>query len=259
MTGQRHTFRGTPFRFGRSGVLLASAACAWACLATPSEAQVRTHGEGGGSFSISVTSWRDIPFRTVVRQQYDYSCGSAAVATLLRFHYGVSVTEGEVFQHMFERGDQERIRTVGFSMLDMRSYLEARGFRADGLRLSLDRLATLNVPSIALISHDNYRHFVVVKGVDANRVLVGDPTFGLQTYTREEFEQIWNGVVLAIRGMPEGWPAPAYNRAAEWRPWAVAPLNDVRGPTPPSELLLSMHELYQIAPIMQIPAAGGGG
>lgn len=237
----------TPFRLGRGGVLLATA-MAWACLANPSEAQVRTHGEGGGSFTISVTSWRDIPFRTVVRQQFDYSCGSAAVATLLRFHYGVQVGEAEVFEHMFERGDQERIRAVGFSMLDMRGYLEARGFRADGLRLPLDRLASLGVPAIALITHDNYRHFVVVKGVDAERVLVGDPTFGLMTYSREEFMEIWNGVVLAIRQTPEGWPEPAYNRAAEWRPWAVAPVGQAQGPVSPTDLMLSMPELYQITP-----------
>lgn len=206
------------------------------------------HGEGGGHFTVNVMSWRDIPFRTVVRQQYDYSCGSAAVATLLRYHYGLSVGEAEVFQSMFDRGDQARIREVGFSMLDMRTYLESRGYGADGLRLSLDRLATLNTPAIALITHNNYRHFVVVKGVSATHVLVGDPTFGLQTYTRADFEAVWNGVVLAVRRPPEGAAAPGYNRAEEWRPWAVAPLEEARGPVSPTDLLLGMGELYQITP-----------
>ena len=239
----------TPFRFARSGVTLALCLAAWSALSTLSNAQVRTHGEGGGHFSVAVMSWRDIPFRTVVRQQYDYSCGSAAVATLLRYHYGVSVGEAEVFQSMFDRGDQERIRQVGFSMLDMRTYLEGRGYGADGLRLSLDRLATLNTPAIALITHNNYRHFVVVKGVSADRVLVGDPTFGLQTYTRAEFEAVWNGVVLAIRRPPAGAAPPAYNRAEEWRPWAVAPLGEARGPISPTDLMLSMRELYQLTPV----------
>jgi hypothetical protein len=227
---------------------LVCVALLWAALAAPAAAQVRFHGEGGGSYSIAVTSWRDIPFRTVVRQQYDYSCGSAAVATLLRFHYGLQINEADVFRAMYERGDQGRIRQVGFSMLDMRNYLESRGFRADGLRLSLDRLAGLGVPTIALITHHDYRHFVVVKGVDAERVLVGDPTFGLTIYAREEFAEIWNGVVLAIREPPEGWPAPAYNRAAEWRPWAVAPLDDARGPVSPSDLTREFREIYQITP-----------
>lgn len=249
MRGLATSTKLAPFCITRSGVTLAFCLAAWGVMSMPSAAQVRTHGEGGGHFTIGVMSWRDIPFRTVVRQQYDYSCGSAAVATLLRYHYGVSVGEAEVFQSMFARGDQERIRQVGFSMLDMRTYLEGRGYGADGLRLSLDRLAALNTPAIALITHNNYRHFVVVKGVSADRVLVGDPTFGLQTYSRDEFEEIWNGVVLAIRRPPQGAAQPSYNLAEEWRPWAVAPLGDARGPVSPTDLMLGMRELYQITPV----------
>jgi predicted double-glycine peptidase len=151
---------------------------------------------------------------------------------------------------MYERGDQARIREVGFSMLDMRGYLMARGFQADGLRLSLDRLASLNIPAIALITHNGYRHFVVVKGVDAERVLVGDPTFGLQTYTRAEFEEIWNGVVLAVRAPPAGVDAPGFNRAEEWRPWTVAPLDDAVEPVSPTDLMREMPEIYQITRIV---------
>lgn len=239
-----------PLRFSRGGVWLAALVAAWLGLAAPAAAQVRLHGDAG-SYSLNVMSWRDIPFRTVVRQQYDYSCGSAAVATLLRYHYGLEISESEVFQTMFDRGDQARIREVGFSMLDMRAYLETRGFAADGLRLSLDRLASLDVPAIALISHDNYRHFVVVKGISDTHVLVGDPTFGLQTYTREDFEAVWNGVVLAIRRTPAGTAAPAYDREEEWRPWVVAPLDETQGPVSPSALMRAMPELYQISPVTQ--------
>jgi len=249
MRGGRFASILAPFRQKRSGVLLAGALCALASLSLPAAAQVRTHGEAGGSFTVSVLSWRDIPFRSVVRQQYDYSCGSAAIATLLRHHYGLEVREAQVFQSMYARGDQERIQRVGFSMLDMRAYLERAGFQADGLRLSLDRLATLGVPAIALITHDDYRHFVVVKGVSDTEVLVGDPTFGLQRYTRAEFEDVWNGVVLAVRRAPEQASAPVYNEASEWRPWAVAPLGDAPQAMSPSDLMRHMPELYQITPM----------
>jgi predicted double-glycine peptidase len=99
------------------------------------------------------------------------------------------------------------------------------------------------------MAHDNYRHFVVIKGISADRVLVGDPTFGLQSYTRAEFEAVWNGVVLAVRQAPEGWPAPAYNRAEEWRPWSRAPLNMAQQPISPTDLTLGFRELYQITPV----------
>lgn len=239
--------RAAPLRFMRGGFVVA-AFTAWISLSAPASAQVRFHGEAGGNYSLQVTSWRDIPFRTVVRQQYDYSCGSAAVATLLRFHYGVPVRETEVFRAMFERGDQPRIRQVGFSMLDMRNYLESRGYSADGLRLSLDRLAELRMPAIALITRGGYRHFVVVKGVSSSSVLVGDPTFGLQTYSRADFQAVWNGVVLAIRHVPDGAPQASFDREDEWRPWSTAPMQDAAGPVSPALLALSMPELYQITP-----------
>ncbi|MEJ0061072.1 MAG: C39 family peptidase [Terricaulis sp.] len=242
MTTQAHT-HSAPNRSLRLGAFLFGLVC---LTGGPAAAQVRTHGEAGGHFTIAVTSWRDIPFRTVVRQQYDYSCGSAALATLLRYHYGVAVGESEVFQEMYAVGDQDRIREVGFSMLDMKHYLEVHGFAADGLRVTLDRLAALEVPAIALITHDNYRHFVVVKGLQNGEVLVGDPTFGLQTYTRAEFEAVWNGVILAVRRAPEGTAAPAFNRDEEWQDWAVAPIGDAPRPVSPSDLLRELPELYQI-------------
>lgn len=216
--------------------------------ATPeAAAQVRLNGQGG-EFQVSVMSWRDIPFRTVVRQQYDYSCGSAALATLLRHHYGMHVGEAEIFQNMYEVGDQARIREVGFSMLDMKRYLESRGFRADGLRLSLDRLANIGQPMIALIQHDGYRHFVVIKGIDADgRVLVGDPTFGIQVYDRADFEAVWNGIVLAVRGAPEGVSAPIFNLASDWRPWSPRPFEMARGAPSPSDLLRELPSIYQIS------------
>lgn len=238
--------------WGRSAAIwLLPIAAFWLGAAAPASAQVRFHGEAGGSYNVQVMSWRDIPFRTVVRQQYDYSCGSAALATLLHYHYGVRVGEAEIFQAMYSVGDQARIQQVGFSMLDMKRYLEQRGFAADGLRLPFDRLSHLDTPAIALITRANYRHFVVVKGIEDGRVLVGDPTFGLQTYTQAEFEAVWNGVVLAVRHAPVDASAPTYNSAEEWRPWAVAPIGDTPGPLSPSDLMREMPELYQITPFRE--------
>ena len=78
---------------------------------------------------------------------------------------------------------------------------------------------------------------------------MGDPTFGLQTYTRAEFEAVWNGVVLAIRRLPDGSTPPAFNREEEWRPWVVAPLDAALGPVSPSDLMRNMPELYQLSPM----------
>lgn len=214
-----------------------------AVAATPAAAQMSLSG-GGGMFNVKVTTLRDIPFRTVVRQQYDYSCGSAALATLLHHHYGQEVGEGEIFKAMYAAGDQPKIRKVGFSLLDMKRYLESRGLKAEGYRANYDQLAAAKAPGIAMIVVGAYRHFVVIKGVRDGQVLVGDPALGLKAYSREEFAKIWNGVIFAITDSSGA--KVAYNRAEEWRPWAVAPLGDPISNSSLSQLTRDFPTTYQM-------------
>jgi predicted double-glycine peptidase len=155
-----------------------------------------------------------MPFRTVVRQQYDFSCGSAALATLLHYHYGLAVNEGSVFQAMYAAGDQQKIQRVGFSMLDMKNYLKTQGFEANGYRRKASDLRGMSQPAIALIRVGSYRHFVVVKGVRADKVLVGDPAQGIKVFSIGEFEHAWNGILFVIDAAPER--SGAFNKKEEW-------------------------------------------
>ena len=67
------------------------------------------------------------------RKNTTSSCGSASVATLLTYHYDHPIDEQTVFTGMWQAGDQERIQTDGFSMLDMKQYLAGLGYQAEGL------------------------------------------------------------------------------------------------------------------------------
>ena len=214
-------------------------------VATGAAAQVRLHGEANGSYSLNVVSWRDLPFRTVVRQQYDFSCGSAAVATLLTYHYGRPTTESEAFKAMYAAGDQAKIRKVGFSMLDMKHFLSDAGFQADGYRLSLEQLAKSNMPAIALIQLGRYRHFVVVKGVRGDAVLVGDPAFGARVIPAAEFRKLWNGVAFAIHPERRG----AFNAARDWSLQHRASLQLGLQPLDAAALTRDLAPLYQISPV----------
>lgn len=155
---------------------------------------------GDGMYlAVDAASYEDTKFSTVVRQQRDYSCGSAALATLLTFHYDQPVSENDVFIGMYDPGDQARIRMAGFSLLDMKTYLAARQMNADGFHLTLDALAALAVPAIALINTGEYAHFVVIKGISGQKVLIGDPAVGLKMLDRVRFEKDWNGIAFLIR------------------------------------------------------------
>ena len=170
-----------------------------ACAASTSGSQPFLAGAGlVNDFSLSVQSMEDRRFLTVVRQRYDFSCGSAALATLLHYHYRDPQTEGAVFQGMWRDGDRAQIRKVGFSLLDMKQYLMKRGVAADGFKVSLDRIADAGLPGIALLNVNGYRHFVVVKGVTTSEVLLGDPSLGLRVVSRREFEAGWNGIYFVL-------------------------------------------------------------
>ena len=153
---------------------------------------------GGTLYTVPVKSLEALKFATVVRQGYDFSCGSAALATLLTFHYNRPVSEAVVFDAMWAVGDQENIRAKGFSLLDMKSYLATIGIKADGFRVPLDKLAGVGVPTIALIIRKGYAHFVVLRGIHKDYVVLGDPSLGAITEPRDVFEKQWNGIAFAL-------------------------------------------------------------
>lgn len=165
----------------------------------PALAGEATLTTSAGTFQVGVVSLKEARFKSVVRQQHDFSCGSAAVATLLTYHYGIPTSEEEAFRAMFTVGNQEAIKKFGFSLFDMKQFLAAKGLNADGYRVPLDRLVEIGVPAITLINTKGYNHFVVVKGVKGGDVLVGDPALGLKAMPRQDFEAMWKGVMFVVR------------------------------------------------------------
>lgn len=176
-----------------------------------------------GDFALPVQSVEDRRFHTVVRQRFDFSCGSAALATLLHYHYARPVDEKAVFAGMWAEGDRVAIQKVGFSLLDMKRYLAASGFRADGFKVSLDQVQKTGIPGIALITVRNYRHFVVVKGVRDDEVLLGDPSTGLRGMPRADFQKAWNGIYFVLNSQQDVGRS-AFNHDAQWASYTRAPV-----------------------------------
>jgi uncharacterized protein len=176
----------------------------------------------GDSFKVHVVSMREARFQSIILQKYDYSCGSAALASLLTYHYDRPTTEDAVFKAMFNTGDQEKIQKEGFSLLDMKAHLARQGLVADGFKMSLDRLAQLGVPVITLINTGGYRHFVIIKGIRDDDVVIGDPAQGVIIVNREKFEPAWSGVVLVIRNEASR-GKEHFNLAQDWRVRQKAP------------------------------------
>lgn len=230
----------------KGGVLALSGFCLFC--SSVANAEVRLGRETvGGDYSIGVMTWWDIPFRSVIRQRYDFSCGSAAVATLLTYHYGRPTAERTPFRAMWDLGDKETIKKVGFSMLDMRNYLQSIGYRAEGFKLKPDQLAQVKRPVIVLLDLDGFKHFVVVKGQTKDEVLVGDSVLGINKYSTKDFEKYWNGVALAIVDGPIK-KLPTYNLAGDWSPWSKAPTDQISATASIGDLTTHLAPLYQLTP-----------
>lgn len=179
-----------------------------------------------GPVAVPVVSMKQARFLTTIHQQYDFSCGSAAVATMLTHNFGWTVDESAVFQRMFSQGNQDKIRREGFSMLDMKTYLDSEGFAAKGVEATLDELAEARIPAIALIHENGYAHFVVIKGLRPGEVLIGDPAQGTRVLPRSDFQRYWTNNILLIAG--ERLEQARFNQSEDWRIRPKAPLDDTR-------------------------------
>lgn len=190
----------------------------------------------GSRMLLQVWSMRELKIRSVVLQKYDYSCGSAAIATLLTYHYGNPITEEVAFRAMFDHGDQQKIQREGFSLLDMKRFLDAQGYRADGFEVSLDEVVKAGIPAIVLIVDNGYHHFVVIKGMRDNKVLLGDPAVGMRVVRREDFEAAWpNRIVFVIHEAPA---RGEFNTARDWSVRPRSPLGQPVGADTLSSILL---------------------
>ncbi|MCG2585741.1 C39 family peptidase [Massilia sp. TS11] len=173
---------------------------------------------GGPRAQLPLASVLALRQTRTARQQADMSCGAAALATLLQFHYGQAVSEGTLLQSMLARGERARLAREGLSLLDLQQELAARGWRANAYAWPL---AAVQQPAIVLLQEGGQRHFVVLKGQDGRRVLLGDPARGLRALPRAAFLAAWQpAIVFVIDGPGRG----RFNAPEDWAAAPAAPL-----------------------------------
>ncbi|WP_162992177.1 C39 family peptidase [Neisseria meningitidis] len=147
---------------------------------------------------IKVQSWKARRDFNIVKQDLDFSCGAASVATLLNNFYGQTLTEEEVLKKL----DKEQMRA---SFEDMRRIMPDLGFEAKGYALSFEQLAQLQIPVIVYLKYRKDDHFSVLRGIDGNTVSLADPSLGHVSMSRAQFLDAWQtregnlaGKILAV-------------------------------------------------------------
>ncbi len=143
-------------------------------------------------------------FRGIVRQAYDYSCGSAALTTLLNGLVGVKLTEQQTMDGLLRYGEYNRIvERRSFSLLDMKRFVSAIGYESGGYKGEFSDLIK-NQPAIVPIAYAGFKHFVVFKAYKNGRVYVADPALGNISFDEARFKEIWeNNTLFLVNVAPE--------------------------------------------------------
>jgi len=175
--------------YRRMLLLACTVAAAWPCAA----ADVAFSGvlPNGAVYRQPVESMQERRFRNLVRQHTDYSCGAAALATILRYAYHLEADESTVIEGMMGVSDPALVHQRGFSLLDIKRYVEALGMRGRGYRISEERLRTLRVPGLVLMDVRGFRHFVVLKQVREDMAELADPILGNRVVPLQDFLAAW--------------------------------------------------------------------
>ena len=169
-------------------------------LMVPAHAQ-NTRAWTGTPGEKPIRTMKDIRSEGVVRQRWDLSCGAAALSTLLTYDFKDNTPESSIVVWILHRTDPARVRARGgFSLLDLKRFVQARGYQAEGFSdMSADELAAEPTSVIVPVRLKGFDHFIVVKAVIGDRVLLADPGFGNVTMKKNRFIQIWkNGVVFVV-------------------------------------------------------------
>jgi predicted double-glycine peptidase len=126
------------------------------------------------------------------KQMYDFSCGSAALATLLNHYTGEDFDEMQVINGLLKYGDAKKIiERRAFSLLDMKNFVNMLGYKGIGYNAEIEDMQTLDMPCIIPLELYGYRHFVVFKDIYENHVFIADPSKGNISFTISEFKKMW--------------------------------------------------------------------
>ena len=138
-----------------------------------------------GSFPLK--TWKDLRDAGIEKQDKDYSCGSAATATILRSFYGLDVHEKDILDEVIRIGNDG---TASFSDLELA--VRKFTFKAIGLSANFEKLKTIKIPAIVYLRYRDTNHFSVIRGINEEGVVwLGDPSWDNRKFTEYQFKNMW--------------------------------------------------------------------
>ncbi len=130
-----------------------------------------------------VWSYKEIKERRIVMQKYDYSCGAAVLATIVKYYWGDKHVGETTFLDLLpklkltEEELKDRIEN-GLTLTDLRDLANLAGYQGTMAKVTFRELTQGKVPVIVGVTVRKHEHFVVFKGADDEFVYLADPIRG---------------------------------------------------------------------------------
>ena len=153
-------------------------------------------------FQAYVKNARQLRNENVVMQQRDFSCGAAALATVLNYYWGENVSETAlllIIAKILSREELEDRVLNGLTLTDLKNVAQVGGYTAVLGKLSIEKLGESKLPLVVAITVNDYDHFVVFRGMDDEYVYLADPIYGKKKEKIETFQEQWQqNAILAV-------------------------------------------------------------
>lgn len=191
---------------------------------------------------IRPVSYMDMKYGITVRQQLDFSCGAAALASLATFYWGERLSEVDVLKILLSRystEERKKKKDEGFSFDDLIFAAKQLGFEAEGARIDSEELSKAAGPLIVHLDKGTFQHFSVLRRASKGTYYLSDPVVGTITMPKGEFVGQYTGFALAL--WRKGSTLPDQSRLTDVRDGTNVSLSLGRTLNPPAYVFAPIH------------------
>ena len=128
----------------------------------------------------------------IVKQRDLKDCGVACLLSIIKYYGGnVPLEQLRIDTYTNLQG------TTAFNLVQT---AQKYGFDSAGYKVDINMILSgeCQFPFIAHINNNGLEHFIVVYGLEKNKLIVMDPAIGKRIINKKEFEQLFDGIIVKV-------------------------------------------------------------
>ncbi len=166
---------------------------------------------------LAASPKESLRFQFCHEQGFDTSCGMTVAATMLDHYWGIPVSELELIETVL--GDKVEAGDYTVSLADMAAAFSLHGLSSRAYRLDWDGLhAVVGKGYAPIVVHYDRpeKHFALLLGFNGDRAVTVDPARGMESMSRETFENRYSGMAMLAASAAMAADADALMAAMSW-------------------------------------------